>query len=129
MKIHINICLNIHMNIYMVSWWQEQNPLMSLLFFLKCSHSTCSGELNFYRIFMPYFAFIRSWSSNHFKLKFLNRRCQKKSEYFFTFGYNSGWKKTNILTSRLYKVTKNAISPQWKIRSFGTENRLKAEIW
>ena len=61
-------------------------PLRNLLFLSsKCSHSASSGELNFYPIFIPSFAFIRSWVVHHFKLKFGNRRCPKKSEYFFYF--------------------------------------------
>ena len=42
---------------------------------------------------------------------------QKVRIFFFTFGYNSGSKTPNILTSKLYKVTKSAISPQWKLGS------------
>ena len=41
----------------------------------------------------------------------------KSQNNFFTFGYNSGWKNPNILTSKLYKVTKSVISPQRKLRS------------
>ena len=49
-----------------------------LLVSSKCSHSTCSWELNFYWNFMPSFAFIRSWTCYHYKLKLCARRCPKK---------------------------------------------------
>ena len=69
----------------------------------KCTHSTCSEDLNFYWNFMLFFAFIRSLSCRNYTLTFLTRRWL----YFMI-------KKLNISTSRLYKVTKSAISSQQK---------------
>ena len=92
----------------MESQRQEQNPIINFAVpFLKMFKLYML--LKAHRIFKPSVAFIKSW--------FGNRRCPKKSEYSFTFGYKSGWKKRNILTSELYKVTKTALSSQRKFET------------
>ena len=51
----------------------------------------------------------------NYKLNLGPKGVPKSQNISFTFGHNSGWKKPYILASKLYMVTKSAISPKWKL--------------
>ena len=78
------VTLCVFLYIYMVSFHQDQNPIMKFAVPLLKMFALCMlWRAQFLYDFYSVFAFIRSWSLYHFKLKFGNRRCPKKSEYFF----------------------------------------------
>ena len=95
--------------------------------------------MNFAITFLKMLALYMLWRAQFFigiLCRLLRTRgCPKKSEYsfdfwlegvpksqntHFTFGYNSWWKNPNFLTSKLFKVTKSAISLQRKLGYFET---------